>query len=313
MDDLRELLDSQAGVIARRQLLQAGATPTDVRRLLRRRELVAVHPGVYVNHTGPLTWVNRAWAAVLVTWPAALAASSAVDLAGAVIHVAVDAKATPVLRPGIRLHWLADLEQRVQWNLGPPRVRLEDALLSMCAQAPTRLHALSLLSDACRRRRTTPARLGVELEHRRNLKHRAWLLDAVTETAQGVQSALESAYLRRVERPHGLPRGRRQVVSRHETGVRYRDVTLEPYRVVIELDGRIGHELSGERWNDMDRDLDTALDDVVTIRLGWRHAEDRPCETAGKLGRLLQQRGWPGVVRRCGPGCLSAPTIGAAV
>ena len=43
--------------------------------MVRRRELVIAHPGVYVNHTGPLTWEQRAWVAVLACWPAALSTS----------------------------------------------------------------------------------------------------------------------------------------------------------------------------------------------------------------------------------------------
>ena len=44
----------------------------DIARMLRRRDLVTVLPGVYVNHTGAQTWEQRAWAAVLYFWPAAL-------------------------------------------------------------------------------------------------------------------------------------------------------------------------------------------------------------------------------------------------
>lgn len=72
------LLAMQDGVIARRQLLAAGWGQTQVARKLRRREWVQVHPGVYVNHTGPPTWQQRAWAAVLACWPAALGGWSAV-------------------------------------------------------------------------------------------------------------------------------------------------------------------------------------------------------------------------------------------
>src|SRR5690242_3020954 len=104
----RHLLDQQAGVVARRQLVDLGATKADLRRWLRRREVVAVHPGVYVNHTGPLTWNNRAWSAVLLHWPAALSHESAVHLAGDLIHVAVEHDCTPISRRGIRLHWLTD-------------------------------------------------------------------------------------------------------------------------------------------------------------------------------------------------------------
>src|ERR1700712_431846 len=71
------LLRDQAGVISRAQALASGLSENDVRRLLRRRSWVCVHPGVYVNHTGELTWLQRAWAAVLFAWPAALCDESA--------------------------------------------------------------------------------------------------------------------------------------------------------------------------------------------------------------------------------------------
>jgi hypothetical protein len=309
----QELFDRQSGVVRRAQLLEEGASHHEIRRWIRQRRLVRVFPGVYVNHTGPLTWVNRAWAGVLVHWPAALADVSAVNLAGDPIHVAVDSDATPVSRPGVKLHWLTDLDDRVLWNLGPPRVRFEDALLTVAGRAETHTEALALLADGCRRRRTTPARLAAELEPRTNLKNRAWLLAAITETGQGIQSALESAYLRRVERAHGLPRGRRQHRAQDGAGVVYRDVLYDAHGLVVELDGRIGHELSGDRWDDMDRDLDAAVERLLTIRLGWRHAEDQPCRTATRLAVLLAQRGWRGRPRRCGAACstTSRPTIGA--
>ena len=70
--ELACLLFKQDGVIARWQALAAGATDSDIERRLRRREWARVSPGVYVDHTGPLTWRQRAWAAVLAVWPAAL-------------------------------------------------------------------------------------------------------------------------------------------------------------------------------------------------------------------------------------------------
>ncbi|MDP3891593.1 type IV toxin-antitoxin system AbiEi family antitoxin domain-containing protein [Nocardioides sp.] len=71
------LLRSQAGVVARRQVLECGGTDNDIERLVRRREWARVHTGVYVDHTGPLSWEQRAWAAVLAHWPAALAGAAA--------------------------------------------------------------------------------------------------------------------------------------------------------------------------------------------------------------------------------------------
>ena len=55
----------QDGVVARRQILDAGGTDGDITRLLRRRELTQVYRGVYVNHTGRLSWTQRQWAGLL--------------------------------------------------------------------------------------------------------------------------------------------------------------------------------------------------------------------------------------------------------
>jgi hypothetical protein len=66
MDEVRMLLDLQDGVITRQQALAAGLSEVMIARLVRRREWVPVHRAVYVNHTGPLTWRQRAWAAVLL-------------------------------------------------------------------------------------------------------------------------------------------------------------------------------------------------------------------------------------------------------
>ncbi|MEZ0579568.1 type IV toxin-antitoxin system AbiEi family antitoxin domain-containing protein [Nocardioides sp. MH1] len=72
MDEVSAQLSLQDGVISRQQALAAGLAPHAIARLLRRREWAPVHPGVYVDHTGPLSWRQRAWAAVLACWPAAL-------------------------------------------------------------------------------------------------------------------------------------------------------------------------------------------------------------------------------------------------
>jgi hypothetical protein len=312
LHEFRDLLENQSGVISRRQLVAAGATDNDIRRWVRRRELSRVHTGVYVNHTGPLTWSSRAWAAVLFHWPAALTNESSVNRAGHPIHVAIDASRTPTRLPAVQVHQLVGLADRVQWNLAPPRVRLEDALLSLCGGADSRVEALVLVSDACRRRVTTPARLAAELTRRRHVRHRRWLLAVLQEAADGVQSLLEDSYRRRVERAHGLPRPDRQRRERTEDGIVYRDVRYERFQLVVELDGRLGHELNNDKWDDQDRDLLVAGEDIMTLRLGWRHSESTPCRTAGRLGRVLVRRGWRGRLKACGPSCSAAEHLRSA-
>lgn len=295
---------SQSGVVARRQLVALGADDADIRRWVRRRQLRRVHPGVYVDHTGELTWLERAWAAVLLHWPAALCDRSVVEPgAAAVVHVAVARERTPMSGRGIRVHRLVGLEQRAQWQLSPPRIRLEDALIGAAARARGREEALALLVDACRRRATTAHRLVAELERHPRATHRAWLGEVLGEAVSGVQSMLESVYLRRVERAHGLPRAERQSRDLTADGVVYRDAVYREQRLVVELDGRIGHELSHDRWDDQDRDLLGAGDDLMTLRLGWRHCDSTPCRTAQRLADVLRARGWAGRARPCGAEC----------
>jgi hypothetical protein len=70
----------------------------------------------------------------------------------------------------------------------------------------------------------------------------------------------------------------------------------------LELDGRLGHETSSDRWVDLDRDLDAAIDRLGTVRLGWGQVYGRPCVTAVRIGRLLTAHGWLGRTTTC-PSC----------
>ena len=54
MDDVAACLTRQAGVISRRQVLVAGHDDAFIAQMIRRRRRARVHPGVYVDHTGPL-------------------------------------------------------------------------------------------------------------------------------------------------------------------------------------------------------------------------------------------------------------------
>jgi hypothetical protein len=302
--DLRHLLDAQSGIVARRQVIEHGGTPLDLRRWLRADRLVEVHKGVYVNHTGPLTWSSRAWAAVQRYWPAALGHDSAVRLAGDVIHVVIsDARRVPIAERRVEVHRLQDFDERVRLDRSPPCQRYEDAVLGACS-ALSRPAALELVSEACRSRRTTPERLRNELAGHPNLRDRAWVKGVLDDAADGVQSVLESVYLRRVERAHGLPQGERQAAEVTKQGAVYRDVRYRAFRVLVELDGRLGHEAFLDRAADLTRDLlAAATGDHVTLRVGWHQSEVDPCATAEALGAVFRRRGWTGRPRRCGVSC----------
>lgn len=312
-DSLAELLQLQAGVVSRHQLLEH-AGRHDVRRLLRRRELTVVHPGVYVDHTGPLTWQQRAWAAVLHAGPcAALDRESAIRAdagpgwrgcgAHDPIRVAVDASRTVTETAGVRVRRVAGLHDRVRWTASPPRMRPEEATLDLALAQPDDHAAFEALAGSVRARCTTPARLLAALAARSRVRRRAWLVAVLVDLRDGTCSVLEHGYLTRVERAHGLPGGRRQHHERSPAGRSlYRDVEYAAQRVTVELDGRL-HTEAARRDADLDRDLDLVVQQRLGVRLGWGQVFGRSCATAARVARILQARGWTGTPVPCGPTC----------
>jgi hypothetical protein len=81
-----------------------------------------------------------------------------------------------------------------------------------------------------------------------------------------------------------------------------RDVEHVEQAVLLELDGRLGHEWSADRWADLGRDLDAAATGRLTLRAGWGQVL-RPCRLAQVMSRALAARGWVGTAHPCGPGC----------
>lgn len=308
MDDISDFLTRQCGVISRSQVLAAGADDLLIARRLRRHHWARVHPGVYVDHTGPLTWHQRAWAALLYAAPAALAGRSALRAHGVRghdtndIHVVVMQRRKVRPRPGVRIERLTDFDRAVQGNLSPPRVRVEHALVRVASAASDDDAAVGILSDGCQSRRTTAARLVDELRNTPRVPRRRLLLAIVDDVAKGAFSALERRYLLHVESAHGLPRARRQQPDPTSCGAAQRDVEYVDQAVIVELDGRLGHEWALDHWDDLDRDLDATTSGRVTLRAGWRQVL-QPCRLARTVALVLAARGWTGAAHPCGPDC----------
>ena len=306
-----DLLSLQSGVIARRQLTERGVPPHELERLLRKRDLVRVHDGVFLSHTGAPTWLQRAWIGVLIAWPAALAGDSALRAADgpgkagrddSVIDVAVHRDRRVRMPSGYRLHRIAGLGTKVMWNTSPPRVRVEEALIDVASTARDDFASISVLADAIQARRTLPARIRVRLDHRPRVARREFLSGVLADLEHGTCSVLEHGYLTLVERPHGLPTASRQLRA-SANGPVFRDVAYVDFDQLVELDGRLWHDSAAARDADLDRDLLAAVDRLGTVRIGWGQVYDRPCETAARIGSLLRARGWQGRPTAC-PDCL---------
>jgi len=311
MTAIETLLKEQDGVVSRRQVLATGCATSEITRRLRRREWAQAHPGVYVDHTGPLSWRQRAWAAVLFSWPAALTLESAIRVGDGkgrrgprdiLIHVVVERDRHLVAPAGVRIHRSSGFAGLVQWNLGPPRLRYEHAVLALAASAARDVDAVAHLADACGSRRTTAPRLLAAAGERTRLPRRAWIEEVLTDVGAGTCSVLEHGYVDCVQRPHGLPEGQRQASHRHGDRTTFRDVDYDELGVVVELDGRLFHESAHARDVDMDRDLEAAADGSETLRISFGQVFERACATAGLVAAVLHRRGWQGELRTC-PEC----------
>lgn len=222
-----------------------------------------------------------------------------------VIHVAVDQSRRIEPPEGVVVHRVSDFDERVQWNLGPPRIRYEDSILDVAAAASDDLAAVEVLSAACGSRRTTATRLIDRLASRRRIARRRWLFDVLTDVAEGTHSVLEHGYLTKVERAHGLPRGLRQSLTDSPQGRTYRDVDYPCLGLIVELDGRMFHSSSHERNRDLDRDLDAAAaTGAVTLRLGYHQVYATSCRTAVQVAAVMARLGWAGTPISC-PDCRS--------
>lgn len=106
-----------------------------------------------------------------------------------------------------------------------------------------------------------------------------------------------------VVRAHGLPVPTTQVRRRVAGRVTYTDVDFSPHPVLVELDGRLGHDTRAERFRDHRRDNGNAEEGRTTLRYGAEDCGDDPCAVAVQVAAVLRRAGWGGDAVACGPRC----------
>ena len=306
---LAPLSTLQAGVASREQVLAHGVSDRTVARLLANEQWRRLRSGIYLTTGAEPSFQSLAWAGVLAAGePSRLGEASAAHLQGL---LADPPGQVLVLVPHGRVLASCDRWRFVRERAGvrnprsvgdPPCTTIEDTVLDLCASARPE-DVVGWATVAVQRWRTTPVRLLAALDGRRRHPHRALLRALLEDLGVGAESPLEITYLRDVERPHGLPRAIRQGPSRDRRALR--DVRYPAYRVVVELDGRLGHTGLG-RFRDMDRDNVAGLDGLFTMRYGAGDLYGRPCAIAAQVARALVQRGWTDLPTRC-PRCRSVP------
>jgi hypothetical protein len=182
-------------------------------------------------------------------------------------------------------------------------------VLDLIQVARTFDDAYTWICRAIGRRRTTAERIRKALDSRKKMRWRREIVLALGDAEDGALSVLEHRYVRRVERPHGLPAAHRQARIRQRTGNRYLDNLYEQYGVCVELDGTAAHP-EDEQWRDKRRDNANTVSGLVTLRFGFPELGDRRCESASQVATLLRAHGWTGSPRPCArPNCPLQPCV----
>ncbi|HEY3337625.1 MAG TPA: type IV toxin-antitoxin system AbiEi family antitoxin domain-containing protein [Propionicimonas sp.] len=301
-DALRQLIGAQHGLVTAQQAATFGVGDDALCRLVDQGHWRRSTRGLY--DAVPLldSFRKQAWAALLLGGPeAAIGGEAALCLHGLqrevrVIDVWVPPDAQPQPLAGIRVR--RDFLGRISRRRGHiARIAVEEALIDVGQLLPTS-SLVALLTDAFRLRVTTPLAVAAVLHARRRVRGRRQF-EALLGDLLGVESGLEYAYRRDVERAHGLPTARRQVsLSR---GTRS-DAVYEEHGVIVELDGVASHATAAAAFRDLRRDNIHAEVNVITLRYGSADVRGRPCDVAAQVAAVLRSRGWTGQQAAC-PRC----------
>lgn len=299
----------QQGIVTRQQALAGGFTDHAITARLASHRWQQVFRGVYATFSGEVSRKAWLWAAVLRSGSEALLShQTAAEEAGIIdgssrpIHVSIPRDAGTLRIPGIVLHHSSRLAQAQERGALPPRTSVAETVLDLADRADSAEEAVAWPIKACQRGLLEPGAIAEAMEPRQRMRWRAELGGVLGDITEGVQSPLELRYSRRVERPHRLPAGERQVKVMRDGRRQYLDVRYSKFGVCVELDGAAFHP-EETRARDRRRDNASALEGFWPLRYGWPEVSYHPCEVAGEVAALLARGGWAGTPNLCGPDC----------
>lgn len=310
-DEIVRRAASQAGVVSRTQLLGVGWSDSAIGAQLRSRRWARLLPGVYNTVTGepgePAWW----WAAHLYGGDESrICCESAmqvwgIDRPALPVHLAIPGhRQLPRVPAVLEVHRQTN-ERPVRCPSGsPPTVTVAHTVLDLASRIDEEQSVIALVARVCQHRAPVIAQLEHALNDRRRIRHRKLIVAVLRELRGGASTPLEIPGVRLILRAHGLPIGRGQVREIQHGSVVFRDRVIDPYGVVIEFDGRLGHADPMGRFRDLRRDNAVAVSGRVSLRFGWTDVHREPCAAARQVAFVLAARGWTGVPKACGPDCV---------
>ncbi len=282
----------QWGVVARRQLLDAGLSRKSIESRMRSGHLLRLHPGVYAVGHARLRSEGFWLAAVLAVGPgAALSHRDAAGLHGLrpANHTRVDVSTTRHARssPKLEVHRTRVLAaQDVTTIRGIPVTTVARTLLDLAGRIP-RDHLAKAIKEAERQRTFDLNAIEAAIARTRGRTgrgHRALNHALEEHGALGLSasdSALEDAFLRLVRRA-GLSKPATQAL---EEGFRI-DAVWRTRRVAVELDGWSTHHTRHAFERDRERDAVLTAAGWRVVRFTYAQVTRRPDAVVETLRRL---------------------------
>lgn len=299
-----ELSQIQGGAISRKQFISCGVSDDVVSRLVRSGQWRRLAQGVYAMT--PDSWIQRVWAGLLIGGDRAVVGLRA---AAKLWNLPYDKGRYEPEDPPIEIYveethhvlpvndkWRFIRSSRVG-HLAPRRTSIAQTIVDM-ARTMTGDQMASLVGQSVNRHRVTPQEIQSVLKQTQRHPHRTLLSGIVSDTADGVSSALEWQYVQTVERAHGLPRAKRQAKP---VSIFTVDNFYEEYGVIVELDSKAYHR-GVAASQDLERDRIHERNGYMTLRFTWTDVVDHPCQTAALVASTLSAQGWRGRLTTC-PRC----------
>jgi very-short-patch-repair endonuclease len=291
---IAHLAERQHGVVARWQLLAAGASGNAIDQRRRDHRLHDLRPrvaGTYlVGHrlAPPLAFETAA----LLACGSRFAALSSRSSAAVWGFAAAPSDRVHLVQVGGRAPRVGPRQVTVVDRLPPDHVRTRHGVrLLSPARTCLELAAGGSFDDVATAidrarilRLVAKADLEAVLRWGRGRRGVALLRDVLTaESDNGFSRSRSERLLRRLLADAGLPQPERNVPVLG----RERDLVWAGARIVIEFDGRRYH-LTPKRWeDDHERDAELLAAGWRTFRVTWRMLEHRPVEVAARAAAIL--------------------------
>jgi len=283
--EIAALAARQHNNVTRDQLLELGYGPQAIKYRARAGLLHRVYPGVYGVGKPPTTPLEKAAAAVIACGAgAALSHGSAMALWGfakrwpTTFEVTVQRDRRP---RGITVHRSRTIHRRDLTSHLGIRVTTPARTLFDCAPNLSDTALTRAVNDALQSNYLTRSQLAEFLDRRPSKR----LQPFATATDGPTRSEFEDAFLAFCER-YGLPRPKvNTIVAGHEA-----DAYFEAERLIVELDGWRFHSSRASFEDDRDRDANSLVQGIGTIRLTWERMIAKPEPEADRLHKILRMR-----------------------